>query len=156
MTSQLACYWLHKVGGWYGILIRYTRRKHDTGFSIRPVVFVCLYCIHIIYRYIIKARIFLGCSEMHLYALYFWCIHLIFQKFYDKVLYKSSKQVSKTILFILSDSAKPFREKTKILSAIFRYYSLVGKPNDMFYWWIFNRNLRTTELLCNRLVNHYT
>ena len=54
MTSQLACYWLHKVGGWYGIKIRYTRRKHDTGFSIRPVVFVSLYCIQIIYRYMIK------------------------------------------------------------------------------------------------------
>ena len=52
--SQLACYWLHKVGGWYRILIRYTWRKHDPGFSIRSVVFVSLYCIQIIYRYIIK------------------------------------------------------------------------------------------------------
>jgi len=49
-----ACYWLHKVGGWYGILIRYTRRKHDTEFSIRLVVFVSSYCIQIIYRYIIN------------------------------------------------------------------------------------------------------
>jgi len=56
VTSQLAFYWLHKVGVWYGILIRYTRRKHDTGFSIRPVVFVSLYCIQIIYRYIIKFK----------------------------------------------------------------------------------------------------
>jgi len=46
VTSQLACYWLHKVGGWYGILIRYTRRKHDTGFSIPPV-FVSSYYIYI-------------------------------------------------------------------------------------------------------------
>jgi len=28
--------------------------KHDTGFSIRPVVFVSSYCIQIINRYIIK------------------------------------------------------------------------------------------------------
>ena len=54
VTSQLACYWLHKIGGWYGILIRFTQRKHDTGFSIRPVVFVRLYCIQIIYMYIIN------------------------------------------------------------------------------------------------------
>ena len=31
-----------------------TWRKHDTGFSIRPVAFVSLYCIQIIYRYIIN------------------------------------------------------------------------------------------------------
>jgi len=50
-------YWLHKVGGWYGILIRDTRRKHDTGFSIQPVVYVSWYCIQIIDRYIIKKLI---------------------------------------------------------------------------------------------------
>ena len=67
MTSQLACYWLHKVGGWYRISIRYTRRKHDTGFSIRPVVFVTSYCIQIIYRYIINV--------IH-------CMHTILKEFF--------------------------------------------------------------------------
>jgi len=63
LTSKFASYWLHKVGGWYGILIRYTLRKHDTGFSIRPVVFVSLSCMQIIYRYIIKRYMNIKTSE---------------------------------------------------------------------------------------------
>jgi len=45
------------VGGWYGNLIRYTRMKNNTGFSIRPVVFVSSYCKQIIYMYLIKSVI---------------------------------------------------------------------------------------------------
>ena len=39
---------------WYGVLIRYTNLKHDTEFPLRFVVFFNLYCIHIIYRFIIS------------------------------------------------------------------------------------------------------
>jgi len=40
-------------------LIRYIQRKHDTEFPIRLVVFVSLYCIQIIYWYIINMFIIL-------------------------------------------------------------------------------------------------
>jgi len=54
VTSQMSCHWLHIAGVWYGILIRYTGWKNDTEFFTRLVVFVSLYCIQVIYRYIIK------------------------------------------------------------------------------------------------------
>ena len=46
LTSQLACYWLHMTGVWYGILIR-----------LVLVEIVSLYRIQIIYRYKITLNI---------------------------------------------------------------------------------------------------